>query len=78
MEWEKPYMKALVNNLKPNGHVLEIGFGLGYSATEIQKYKIKSHTIIESDKNVIVELKKWAKKYKVIIIEDTWQSALKK
>ena len=79
MEWEKPYMKALVNNLKPKGHVLEIGFGLGYSATEIQKYKIKSHTIIESDINVIHKLKLWAKKQKqkVIIVEGTWQNKLK-
>jgi protein-L-isoaspartate O-methyltransferase len=30
-------MKALVDNLKPNGDVLEIGFGLGYSAEQIQK-----------------------------------------
>lgn len=79
MEWEKPYMKALVKNLKPKGHVLEIGFGLGYSATEIQKYNIKSHTIIESDLNVINKLKLWAKKQKqkVIIIEGTWQKKLK-
>jgi|TARA_R110002020_G_scaffold74416_2_gene190384 spermidine synthase len=78
MEWEKPYMKALVKNLKPKGHVLEIGFGLGYSATEIQKHKIKSHTIIESDFNVINKLKLWAKKqkHKVIIIEGTWQNKL--
>jgi hypothetical protein len=78
MEWEKPYMKALVNNLKPKGDVLEIGFGLGYSATEIQKHKIQSHTIIESDSNVISKLKKWAKKHKVNIIEGTWQKELKK
>jgi len=80
MEWEKPYMKALVKNLKPKGHVLEIGFGLGYSATEIQKHKIKSHTIIESDLNVINKLQLWAKKqkHKVIIVEGTWQEQLKK
>ena len=80
MEWEKPYMKALVKNLKPKGHVLEIGFGLGYSATEIQKYNIKSHTIIESDLNIIHKLKLWAKKqkHKVFIVKGTWQNELKK
>ena len=41
MEWEKPYMKALVDNLEPYGDVLEIGFGIGYSANQIQKYNIK-------------------------------------
>ena len=78
MEWEKPYMKALIKNLKPSGHVLEIGFGLGYSASEIQKYDIKSHTIIEDDKDTLIRLKKWASKQKskVNIIEGTWQTKL--
>jgi len=78
MEWEKPYMKALIKNLKPRGDVLEIGFGLGYSANEIQQYKINSHTIIEDDKEVLIRLKRWAKKqkHKVNIIEGTWQTQL--
>jgi hypothetical protein len=78
MEWEKPYMEKLIKNLKPKGNVLEIGFGLGYSANEIQKYDIKSHTIIESDKNVLKNLKSWAKqqKHKVIIVKGTWQNKL--
>ena len=45
MEWEKPYMEALVDRLQPSGDVLEIGFGLGYSADAIQKYDINTHTI---------------------------------
>ena len=45
MEWEKPYMEACINKLQPKGHVLEIGFGMGYSATQIQKFKPKSYTI---------------------------------
>jgi len=80
MEWERPYMIKLIEHLKPKGDVLEIGFGLGYSANAIQKYKIKSHTIIESDKNVLKKLKTWAKKQKnkVIIVEGFWQNELKK
>ena len=62
MKWEKPYMKKLINNLKPKGDVLEIGFGFGYSADEIQKYNIKSHTIIEPV--LIKEAESWAKKQK--------------
>ena len=79
MEWEKPYMEALVKKLKPRGDVLEIGFGLGYSASTIQKYKIKSHTIIEGNPTVLKELKKWSKKqlHKVNIVEGTWQNKLK-
>ena len=49
MEWEKPYMEASIDILKPTGDVLEIGFGLGYSANAIQKYDINMHTIIETD-----------------------------
>lgn len=77
MEWEKPYMKKLINNLKPKGDVLEIGFGFGYSADEIQKYDIKSHTIIEP--TVLDDLKKWSKKqkHKVNIVEGYWQDVLK-
>ena len=33
MEWEKPYMEACIEKLDPSGSVLEIGFGLAYSAT---------------------------------------------
>ena len=48
MEWEKPYMKACIDKLNPSGRVLEIGFGLGYSASHIQTYEdIEEHTIIE-------------------------------
>jgi hypothetical protein len=79
MEWEKPYMEALVQRLEPHGDVLEIGFGLGYSANEIQKYNIKSHTIIEDDPLVIKRLTEWSKEqpHPVNIVKGTWQTALK-
>ena len=69
--WEKPYMEALVDKLKPFGDVLEVGFGLGYSADAIQKYDITSHTIIECDSTVLERTREWAKKqkHKVVIIE---------
>jgi len=78
MEWEKPYMEAMVEKLNPSGDVLEIGFGLGYSANAIQKFDINSHTIIEADENVLKKLKEWAplQKHKVNIIEGCWQEKL--
>ena len=77
MEWEKPYMEACIDKLQPKGDVLEIGFGMGYSATRIQKYKPKSHTIIEMDPTVIERLKEWAKDYdNIIIVEGTWQEKI--
>ena len=78
MEWEKPYMEAMVEKLNPSGDVLEIGFGMGYSANAIQKFDINSHTIIEDDENVLKKLKEWAplQKHKVNIIEGCWQTHL--
>ena len=77
MEWEKPYMEACIDFLKPKGNVLEIGFGMGYSATAIQKYKPKSYTIVECDPTVIKKCKKWSKNYdNVTIIEAKWQEVI--
>ena len=77
MEWEKPYMEMCIDKLQPKGDVLEIGFGMGYSATQIQKYKPKSHTIIEMDPVVIKRLKEWSKDYdNIIIVEGTWQEKI--
>ncbi len=79
MEWEKPYMHACIDALKPFGDVLEIGFGLAYSAERIQTYHPKSHTIIEFHPEVAAKAREWAKKHpNVTIIEDTWQNALSK
>ncbi len=77
MEWEKPYMIACIDALKPFGDVLEIGFGLGYSAEHIQSYHPKSHTIVEFHPEVAKRAREWARNFPhVTIVEDTWQNAL--
>ena len=79
MEWEKPYMEASIDVLQPTGHVLEVGFGCGYSATQIMKYNPKSYTVIECDPAVIKKAKEWAKNYPTIpinIVEGYWQEKL--
>jgi len=77
MEWEMPLMHAHIDELKPHGDVLEIGFGFGYSATRIQTLKPTSHTIIECDPVVIEKCKEWAKDYdNVTIIESKWQDVV--
>lgn len=77
MEWEKPYMEACVTALQPKGDVLEIGFGLGYSATAIQKFQPASHTIIECDPLVAKRAREWGAQYKNVYVEETmWQNAL--
>jgi hypothetical protein len=48
MEWEKPYMEKSIELLNPFGKVLEIGFGMGYSATKICSFEaVKEYNIIE-------------------------------
>lgn len=77
MEWEKPYLEACIDALKPSGDVLEVGFGLGYAANRIQHYHPKSHTIIESDPVILEMAKNWAKEHKnVKIIKGSWQEIM--
>lgn len=48
MEWEKPYMEKSIEILQPFGKVLEIGFGLGYSATKIcEMENVTEYNVIE-------------------------------
>jgi hypothetical protein len=79
MEWEIPYMKKCIEKLNPFGDVLEVGFGMGYSANEIQKYDIISHTIIECDPIVYKKAVEWSKnqKNKTKIIFGKWENVYK-
>ena len=56
-------MEACVDKLgiTCDDSVLEIGFGCGYSASRIQNYSPKQHTIIECDEVVLERLREWAK-----------------
>jgi len=74
MSWEKPMMKAHADIVCHNqGDVLEIGFGMGISANEIQALKPKSHTIIESHPEIYKRLEDWSKdKPNVTIIKSEW------
>jgi len=79
--WETPYMKALaqVACLKKNGCVLEVGYGMGISATFIDEYKISEHYIIEANYEVFLKAKEWAKmaKVKTTVINGFWQDITK-
>lgn len=49
MAWEQRYMEALVEALRLNREddVLEVGYGLGYSARAIASKKPKTHVVLE-------------------------------
>merc|ERR1719387_3402797 len=78
-EWEKPYMGALAKVAASHGGVvLEVGFGLGLSATAIQSNPINEHIIIEANEGVIERGKEWAKTqpHKVTFLPGLWQEVI--
>lgn len=80
-DWEDSYMKDLADIVCQNGGiVLELGFGMGISAEYIQKHKIRKHIIVEANKEVAKEAKKFAKKAKIktIVLEGLWEDVIEK
>jgi hypothetical protein len=76
---EKGLMDCLAHIVTQNGgHILEIGFGMGLSATAIQKNpKVLSHTIIEVHPKIYEKALKWSKdKPNTKIILGSWQDIL--
>lgn len=72
-------MEALVRALKVDSgcSVLEIGFGLGFSASAMQPYHPKSHDIVECSETVLTSLVKWAEdKPAVRVIPGRWQDVM--
>jgi len=57
--------------------VLEVGFGLGFSAEAIQKRKPSSHVIVECSPAILARLRAWAAgRPSVTVVEGTWQACL--
>ncbi len=81
-EWERPLMEAMARAVtESHGDVLEIGFGMGISATYIQEFRVKSHTIIEYNDEVFEACKQWREKYPerdIRLIHGKWQDAIEK
>lgn len=71
-------MKECANLATINGgHILEIGFGMGISASYIQQNNIKSHTIIEVHPEIYKRASDWANsKNNVNIILGNWYDVL--
>src|SRR5262245_31784150 len=78
-EWIKTYVEEIIDELRPFGDVLEVGYGQGIASNYIQKKEPKTHTIIENDPESVKQAKKWAEKQKnVKIIEGNWEEILPK
>ena len=78
--WETPlmeYMAAFV--CEGGGDIIEMGFGMGISATAIQSHNPTSHTICEINPRILKELYKWAEdRPNVIILEGNWNDNIEK
>lgn len=80
MEWEKPYMEACIDKLDISGSVLEIGFGLGYSARRIcSSPHITEYTVIECSPvvwNKVEEFREEFPSLKINLVKGRWQDVL--
>jgi hypothetical protein len=77
MEWEREYMQACVDKLNPYGEVLELGFGLGYSATQIMRHDVASYTVIECADNMRRKALGWGKQHaNVRVVYGRWQDSI--
>lgn len=78
--WEHPYMAKLAEIAgEARGDVLEIGFGMGISASAIQDREVRSHTIIECHPDVQRRFAEWRAGYgdrAIELIEGKWQDRL--
>lgn len=78
-EWRKLYIKACIDELRPKSDILEIGFAHAIAAEFLQTHALTSHTIIESDPEILQKAYAWASKHSnVVVINEAWENALPK
>ena len=76
MAWEQPYMEALVEALDVSEEdaVLEVGYGLGFSAAAIRRARPRRHVVVECDATVARRAREALPD--ATVAEATWQDAL--
>jgi hypothetical protein len=85
MEWEKSYMEESIQHLNPFGKVLEIGFGMGYSATKICTFtNVTEYNVIECTPIVWDKFEEFKSEQlllrpdlKINLIKGRWEDVLK-
>ncbi len=79
-DWQIPLMEKMAEVVtEAHGEVLEIGFGLGISASMLQKQGIKSHTIIECNDYVVEKYHQWKTNYpnqQIELVHGLWQDTI--
>ena len=76
-DWEMPLMDAMAKVVtESHGDVLELGFGMAFSATCIQKYGVKSYMAIEPNDEVVKRFNEWKEQFAgrdIRLIHGRWQ-----
>ncbi|MFL6258517.1 MAG: amino acid adenylation domain-containing protein [Thermoanaerobaculia bacterium] len=80
-DWESPLMEEMARVVtEEGGDILEVGFGMGISATFIQEHGrksgIRSHTIVECNEEVMAHFERWRAGYPdrdIRLIRGRWQ-----
>ncbi len=79
-DWQNPLMRRMAElATADHGDILEIGFGRGVSASFIQEYGLRSHTIVECNQSVIERYHSWRAQYPnqvIRLVEGKWQDTL--
>lgn len=79
-DWERPIMKAMAEKVsRDRGHVLEVGFGMGISASYIIEAGASEYTIIEPHPGVLTKIRRdWAphQPVKVNVVEGFWEDVI--
>ncbi|WP_281930864.1 class I SAM-dependent methyltransferase [Roseibium album] len=78
-EWERPLMQKCAELMSVhNSDLLEIGFGMGISATSFQEAGPRKHTIIEPHPEIYKTAIYWADSFStdIRIIKGTWQDCV--
>ena len=79
-DWETPLMEAMADiATESGGEVLEVGFGMGISASFIQERRPKSHVIIEFNQEVMAAFELWRNRYpdrNIRLVRGRWQDVV--
>jgi len=78
--WEQPLMVQLARYAaRSHGDVLEVGFGMGLSATAVLNEGVRSYTVIESNPEVQAKAHSWRAQFPdtdIRIVPGRWQDAI--